>query len=281
MINQERLDILKKIEEYEKNGIFDTEAENDLPAKELKPEDIDYLRKKLKNRIMRAIVSRVADKQIDKLIDAHQLIIKEVIGAEHLKEVDGPAFVTSNHFHIFENIAIYKTFKKYAPKKYGFYRVVKEGNYTAPPKRFEKFFKYCDTLPLSSNKSTMRKFFEALEEITKKPNYILVYPEQYMWWNYKKPRPFKDGAFKLACKYDVPIIPCFITMEDSKEYIDSDGLPVQEYTIHIMKPIYRNKDLPTKEAVKEMKDKNYEMCKEIYERVYKTKLHYTYEKEGK
>ncbi len=281
MIKPERLEILKKIEENERTGNFDTDVENDPPASELKPEDIDYLRKKLKNRIMRAIVTRIADREIDKLINAHQIIIKDVIGIEHLKEVEGSAFVTSNHFHIFENIALYKVFKKNAPKKYGFYRIIREGNYTAPPKQFEKFFKYCDTLPLSSNKSTMRKFFEALDVITKKDNYILIYPEQYMWWNFKKPRPFKDGAFKIALKYDRPIIPCFITMEDSKEFTDADGLPVQEYTIHIMKPIYPNKSLSTKDAVKDMRDRNFNMCKEVYERVYKTKLHYTYEKETK
>ena len=27
---------------------------------------------------------------------------------------------------------------------------------------------------------------------------VLVYPEQSMWWNYRKPRPLKSGAFKFA-----------------------------------------------------------------------------------
>ncbi len=120
----------------------------------------------------------------------------------------------------------------------------------------------------------MKKFFEALDVITKKNNYILIYPEQYMWWNYKKPRPFKNGAFKFAVKYDRPIIPCFITMEDSKTNIDADGLPVQEYTIHIMKPIYPNKTLGYTEAVQELKNKNFEMCKQVYEATYKIDLKY-------
>ena len=78
-----------------------------------------------------------------------------------------------------------------------------------------------------------------------------------------------------ACKNNTPIIPCFITMEDSKEHIDGDGLPVQEYTVHIMKPIYKDENLPFKEAVQKMKNQNFEMCKEIYEKTYGIPLTYS------
>ena len=281
MINQERLKILEKMKEYESRGYFDTDLENDPPSTQLQPDQIEYLRKKWRNKIARFFVNIGAEKAMNNLIKSGQLIIKNVIGLKNLKDIKGSAFVTSNHFNPFENIAIYKVFQKHAPNKHGFYRIIREGNYTAPPKGLDKFFRHCNTLTLSSNVHTMRKFFDALEVITKKPNYMLVYPEQYMWWNYKKPRPFKDGAFKLACKYDVPIIPCFITMEDSKEFTDADGFPVQEYTVHIMKPIYRNKDLPTKEAVKEMKDKNFELCKQVYENTYKIPLKYDIKEDSK
>ena len=263
MISQERLDILEKIKQLEKEGNFDTDVENDPPSKPLLPNEIDYLRKKWRNKIARFFVSRGAEKAMNGLIAANQIIIKDVIGAENLQGIKGSAFITSNHFHPFENIALYKAFQKYSPKKKTFYRVIREGNYTAPPKGFDKFFKYCNTLPLSSNLQTMRKFLKALDVITKKNNYILIYPEQYMWWNYKKPRPFKDGAYKFAYKYNRPIIPCFITMEDSKEHLDGDGMPVQEYTVHIMKAIYADETLPAKQAIEQMKNLNFEMCKQV------------------
>ena len=275
MVSKERQEILDKIIKLEEEGIFDTDVENDPPSKPLLPDEIDYLRKKWRNKIARFFVLRGAEKTINKLIAANQIIIKEIIGAENLQGIKGSAFVTSNHFHIFENIAIYKAFQKCSPKKKPFYRIIREGNYTAPPKGFDLFFKHCNTLPLSSNPHTMGKFMEALKVLTKKDNYILIYPEQYMWWNYKKPRPFKDGAFKFACKFNRPVIPCFITMEDSKEHFDGDGLPVQEYTIHIMKPIYKDDSLPLKEAVIKMKNQNFNMCKEVYEKVYGIPLIYT------
>ena len=275
MISQERLDILEKIKKLEREGNFDTDVENDPPTQQLKPEDIDYLRKKWKNKIARFFVSKAADKGINNLIKNNQIIIKNVVGVENLKDIKGAAFITSNHFHPFENMALYKVFKDNAPTKHNFWRVIREGNYTAPPKGFDKFFRHCNTLPLSSNTHTMGKLLEALKVLTKKKSYILIYPEQYMWWNYKKPRPFKDGAFKFAYRYNTPIIPCFITMEDSKEHIDGDGLPVQEYTIHIMKPIYKDESLSQKEAVALMKEKNFDAWREVYERVYNKKLTYT------
>ena len=273
MVSQERQEILDKIKKYESEGFFDTDVENDPPAKTLMPDEVDYLRKKLKNKITTFFVNRAADKAIDQLIAANQIIIKEVVGKENLQGIEGSAFITSNHFHPFENMAIYKVFKDYAPKK-TFYRVIREGNFTAPPKGFDKFFRHCNTLPLSSNPATMKKFMQSINELSKRNSYILIYPEQYMWWNYRKPRPFKDGAFRFAVNNDRPIIPCFITMEDSKEHIDGDGLPVQEYTVHIMKPIYPNKELSYKEAIQQMKKQNFEMCKNVYEQVYKVPLEY-------
>ena len=273
MVSQERQEILDRIKKYESEEFFDTDVENDPPSKPLMPDEVDYLRKKLKNKITTFFVNRAADKAIDQLIAANQIIIKEVVGKENLQGIEGAAFITSNHFHPFENMAIYKVFKDYAPKK-TFYRVIREGNFTAPPKGFDKFFRHCNTLPLSSNPATMKKFMQSINELSKRNSYILIYPEQYMWWNYRKPRPFKDGAFRFAVNNDRPIIPCFITMEDSKEHIDGDGLPVQEYTVHIMKPIYPNKELSYKEAIQQMKKQNFEMCKNVYEQVYKVPLEY-------
>ncbi len=276
-INKERLEILKKIEEYEQQQFFDTDVENDPPSSPLMPENVDYLRKKLKNKILSCAVNKKADKAIKGLIDAKQLIIKDVIGAENIKKIKGSAFITSNHFHIFENMAIYEVFKKYGFKK-KFWRVIREGNFTAPPKGFDMFFKHANTLPLSSNMHTMQKFFKAIETLTQKSNnYILMYPEQYMWWNFKKPRPFKDGVFKFAYKFNTPIIPCFITMEDS-DVLDGDGLPVQAYTVHIMPPIYPNKEIGAKQNIEQMKQQNFDLCKEVYEKVYNKKL--TYSKEN-
>ena len=45
-ISQERLRIVKRIEEYERDGLFDKDVEDDPPSKELTPDKVDYLCKK-------------------------------------------------------------------------------------------------------------------------------------------------------------------------------------------------------------------------------------------
>ena len=46
IISEDRKEVLKKIDEYERAGLFDKDVENDPPAPELRPEDVDYLGKK-------------------------------------------------------------------------------------------------------------------------------------------------------------------------------------------------------------------------------------------
>ena len=102
---------------------------------------------------------------------------------------------------------------------------------------------------------------------------ILIYPEQSMWWNYRKPKPMQDGAFALAMRNKAPIVPIFITMEDS-DVLDGDGFFVQEYTIHILPAIYPDKTLPYIEAKKTMQKENYEAWVKVYEDFYKKPLVY-------
>ena len=126
----------------------------------------------------------------------------------------------------------------------------------------------------------MKKFMNAVDTILQRGDFILIYPEQSMWWNYRKPKPLKIGAYKMAAKNNVPVIPIFITMEDS-EIIGDDGEPVQEYTVNVAKPIYPDENLSIKENTEKMREENAKVWKEIYEGFYKIPLEYTTIKEDK
>ena len=104
-------------------------------------------------------------------------------------------------------------------------------------------------------------------------DFVLVYPEQSMWWNYRKPKPLKEGAYYFAARNNVPVLPCFITMEDS-DIIGDDGFPVQEYTIHIGKPIEPDEQKSHKENVQIMMEENSRVWREIYESAYGIPLYY-------
>ena len=213
------------------------------------------------------------------MIANKQLIIKEVRGIENFTAVEGGRIVTCNHFSVGDNYAVWVALRDHMDGKF-LYKVIREGNYTNPPKPFGLFMRHCNTLPLSSQRATMVKFMKAFAELLRRGETILIYPEQGMWWNYKKPRPMQDGAFSIAVRNKAPIVPIFITMEDS-DVIDPDGFPVQEYTLHIMPAIYPDPTLSLREAKEDMRKKNYDAWVQVYEQFYDKKLVYAETEEEK
>ena len=279
--SQSRAEIYEKIRKLEKNGIFDLDVEQDPPTIPLTPDNVDYLKEKGMSKIKNMLANQVARTQIKELVKDKKLIIKEIKGLENFEKINSGAMLTCNHFNPNDSYAIelaFRNIKKFKNKK--LYRIIREGNYTNFPGLPGFFFRNCDTLPLSSNTSTMKKFMNAVDTILQRGEFILIYPEQSMWWNYKKPKPLKVGAYKLAAKNNVPVVPIFITMEDS-DIIGDDGEPVQEYTVNIAEPIWPDEKLTIKENTEKMREENAKVWKKIYEDFYKIPLEYTTIKEDK
>ena len=271
---EQRLKVLRRIEELEKQGIFDKDVEDDPETIPLLPDDVDYLNKKSTSKIKSRIANGVAKRFLGELVRDNKLIIDKINGLENMKNINSGAIITCNHFNPFDSFSIEKVFRiAEMDKTKKLYKVIREGNYTNFPGLYGFFFRNCDTLPLSSNAKTMVEFMKAVDTILQRKDFILIYPEQSMWWNYKKPKPLKDGAFKFAVRNDVPVLPIFITMEDSS-IIQDDGFPVQKYTINIEKPIYPDKNLNKKQNINMMRDKNFDVWKNIYENFYDIPLEY-------
>ena len=264
--SKEKLELLERIKQLEAEQKWNEDAAINPPTFELFPNKVDYLRKGPIARFKAKIAFKTAQKFFEKLEKQNQIIIKEVRGLENLKQVNGGAIITCNHFNAFDNYALNKVLLPYLGKR-PMYKVIREGNYTNPPSPFGFFFKNAYTLPLSSNFQTMKKFMKALGEILGRGDKVLVYPEQGMWWNYRKPRPLKNGAFNFAVTNNVPVIPCFITMEDT-EFIDGDGFNVQAYTIHILPAIYPSPEKSKRENIEDMKNKNLQLWVKTYEEFY-------------
>ena len=274
-----KLELLRRIAELEKKQLWHLDVEDDPETYPLMPDQIDYLNEKLSNRIKNKVANLLGTRFFDKMIASGQLIIKEVRGIENFTAVKGGKIVTCNHFSVGDNYAVWMALREHMDGKM-LYKVIREGNYTNPPKPFGLFMRHCNTLPLSSQPSTMRKFFKAVKTLLARDETILIYPEQGMWWNYRKPRPMQDGAFSLAVHNKVPVVPIFMTMEDS-DIIDGDGFPVQEFTLHILPAIYPDECLRLGEAKTKMSEQNYAAWVEVYEDFYGKKLVYADAEEAK
>ncbi len=268
-----RQKICDKIREYERQGCFDCEVEDDPPSPELTPDKADYLYEKPFAKLKCRIANKMAISFFEKQIKDGAFVISGIEGIENFKSVSGGAIITCNHFSIYDNYIVYRAIRNDLPKGKELYKVIREGNYTGFKGLFGFFFRHCNTLPLSSNMQTMKKFLHAVKTLLQRGEKILIYPEQAMWWNYEKPRPLKSGTFKIAAKNNVPIIPSFITMTET-EKLDRDGAPVLACKIHFLPPIYPDANLSEKERAEKLMQENYTAWKNLYESVYKRTLIY-------
>ena len=276
--SEDRLAILDEIARLEREGKFDVDAENDPPTIPIMPGEVDYLNEKLTSKLKTTVANTIGLGFLKELLRKNQLMIKEINGLENLDNLKGGAILTCNHFNPFDVFAVETAFRSSNKKKKTLYKVIREGNYTNFPGFYGYLFRNSNTLPLATSPKAMEEFIRAVEKILSDDEYILIYPEQSLWWNYKKPKPLKSGAFRFASKNNVPIVPIFITMKNSDK-IGDDGFPILEYYINIDKPIYPNENSTVKENTERMKTENFEVWKSIYENFYNIPLEYTTQKE--
>ena len=85
------------------------------------------------------------------------------------------------------------------------------------------------------------------------------------------------GVLMRHCN-TLPLSSNFKTMEDS-DVLDDDGFYVQEYTVHFCEPIYPDPNKKRAQNSCEMRDKNYEAWKVVYEQNYGEKLTYSCDEE--
>ncbi len=189
------------------------------------------------------------------------------LGRENLKGLKG-AVLTCNHVTKFDCLIV-----KQACQRHTTYVVA------APFNNMNCFLgelmRAGGMLPLNSSLHGMENFNRMVEEVlVNRKQFLLVYPEASMWWNYPKPRPYKDGAFHMAFKYNVPLVPQFITFTPGKK-LDREGLSIPKLTLHITKPLCPRAELSKKENIELLKAEAFDACRKIYEQTYGKKLCYT------
>ena len=268
-----RKQVYDRIKQYEKEEKFDCDVEDDPPSPVLMPDKVDYLCEKCSSKIMTKIANRAAINFFEKMIKKGGFVLDGIEGIENYRTVDGGAIITCNHFSMYDHYIVYRSIRNELPKGKQLYKVIREGNYTGFKGLFGMFFRHCNTLPLSSNSQTMVKFLKSLKVLLSRGEKVLIYPEQAMWWNYRKPRPMKNGAFKLAAKNNVPIIPSFILTKET-DNLDSDGANILSCKMVFLPPIYPKDGLNEKENAEYLKDENYKAWKELYEQYYGEPLKY-------
>ena len=121
---------------------------------------------------------------------------------------------------------------------------------------------------MSANFSAQKNFFDSVKKLLEKGNFITFFPERAEWWGYEKPRPHEKGAYHIAVKNNVPIVPIFITFrqtEDSKKRRHG----IKQFVVNILTPIYPDDNLSDKENIDSMMKDCMEQYSKCYQEFYK------------
>ena len=109
-------------------------------------------------------------------------------------------------------------------------------------------------IAIPEDHSGLRAFDKALDELHATKQWIHLFPESCSWNFYAPLRPFKTGAFNMAYRYSLPIIPMIISFRPRngwrRFFFKNDPL----LTIHVGDPIVPDLNTPRKEEAARMRD---------------------------
>lgn len=199
----------------------------------------------------------------------------EFKGLENLNNLPiGGAIVTANHFNQIDSLPI----KLLANKMHHQLSIVIEDTNLMLPGFFRYLMNYVGTIPLVQSASYIgNEFPKHLSNALAKNNWVLIYPEQEMWWNYRKPRKLQRGAYYFAAKQNVPVISLFIEISDLPKIEKKDSNFYEtKYIVHVLQPIFPDVSLNANENAHKMMKQDYQQKVAAYEKIYGKKLNYDF-----
>jgi len=274
IIGEKRERVIENIRQAAEAGDFHAKVEIDDPVmtaarrRELLDQHLQ-LRTTSKFRLNSWIARRIVNGAAIKVKSSTR-----IIGFENLTGLSGGAIFTSNHFNPIDNVVIRILTQKMGKKNLC---IVSQDTNLMMPGLFGFLMNYADILPISPDPDYMLRHFECLlRGELEQGNPVLIYPEQEMWFNYRKPRPLKPGAYHYAAKLNVPVISCFVEITDLPEQ-NRKGFCKPSYTLHVLNPIYPNPEKSVKENRTAMCRQDYLQKKAAYETAYHKPLNYQFE----
>jgi len=121
--------------------------------------------------------------------------------------------------------------------------------------------RYAGGIPIPEELSLIKKFNQAFDDIHAMRKFIHVFPEASRFDYFQPIRPFKKGAFTMAHRYDLPVIPLAFSYRKPtalygiinaiRPLMGREKKPM--LTLRIGEPILIDKTLPRKEAVQKLR----------------------------
>lgn len=186
---------------------------------------------------------------------------------------DAGYLLTSNHFCPLENTVIRHFVRKQGKKRLN---VIAQMVNFAMKGPIGYLLRYADTIPLLEEPRYLSgAFLDILAGLLEKKQAILIYPEQEMWFNYRKPRPLKRGAYYFAAKLNAPVVCCFVEMVDLPQ-MDTKEFRKVRYVLHILGTLYPDPEKSVRQNSMEMCRQDLLWKQQAYEAAYGKPLTYDF-----
>lgn len=273
MNNESKKNVIENIKINLENKEFNKKVEVGDPN--LSDEEVsrvlDKFYKHKNNKLLYKIKNKIANTIIDKV---GKSVDVTVTGLDNIKDLnlDNGAIITMNHFNPLDS---YNARRLANILNKELYIVIQDTN-LAMDGKLGFLMNYMNSIPISkSPKYIIGTFTNELKKVLNDGSLVLIYPEEEMWFNYKLPRPPKRGAYQFAISLNVPIISCFVTMDEIKDS-GNDEFNDVKYKMHVLKPIIPESNMSIKSGSIKLSEIDYVQKKECYSNYYQKKLDYKF-----
>jgi 1-acyl-sn-glycerol-3-phosphate acyltransferase len=195
----------------------------------------------------------------------------EYRGLEKIRGIHTGAIVTSNHFNPFEILTVMTIARKVGKRRT--FAVSQDTN-LAMTGFLGYFMRYFDTIPITKDREYLSgRFLRVIEHTLRAGHFIMIYPEEEMWFNYRRPRPGKHGAYDFAALAGVPIVSSFTEIVDTGiPERHNDEFNKTRYIVHVLDPIFPDLHKTVAENSAAMRAADDAQRRAAYERIYRKSL---------
>ncbi len=182
-------------------------------------------------------------------------------GTKHRKKLrNKPFIITCNHVHLFDDLSVGTNL--FAWRKIYFTTLSK--NIKRPAIGF--FLRSLGGIPVPAESlSGMKKFNEDIGYLLDHNKPVLYNPEGSLWPYYREIRPFKRGAFAMAVKNNVPVLPLIALFKRKKK---RNGKYKYLMYFAMCAPVYPDNSLPERERIEKLTQQVYLKSKEVAQEWY-------------
>lgn len=214
---------------------------------------------------------------VRQIINAYSVIgnlNNPVSGIQNIPSVHNGAIITCNHFSKLDTTMVKKAMRKNHLTRIAILSEITNFKMTG---MLGFLMNYNDTIPVSTDKEYLgRNLPQLIQNELMQNHLVLIYPEEELWENYRKPRKPMRGPYYYAARFKVPIISCFAEIIDQNRATTGEFDKVN-YHMHVLKTIYPDPQKSVRDNSNQMMKTDFEQKKAAYEQIYHKTLSYTFE----